>query len=971
MIAALDGATLARHSQPLPRKDNCYVSYWFRNKLVPLVGGGLLLALSSALPARAASFPPELQFRSLSTPRVTVHYHQGLEALAREAAALATEILEAHERRYGRRVGRVQIVLVDVEDDPNGFATPLPYPLVHIRAVAPRGNDDFGNYEDWLRYVLTHELAHIVHLDEARGLLAAGRKVFGRAPFLFPNASTPTWMVEGLATEEETGATSFGRGRNPDARMVLRMAALEGGFLREDQAVGALDRWPAGQASYLFGEAFLDDLSERLGPQTLPELARVHAGRVIPYLDDLTARKVTGKSFHALWREWTARTRAEFEQEAARIEARGLTPSRALTDRGIRQAGARFSPDGAHIAYTSRTLTRLRALRVMTRDGRGDRKVTDRNGGTSLSWTPDGRTLVYDESERHRIFSVRSDLRAVEVATGRVRRLTRGARAKEPDVSPDGRTIVFVLQKADRSELGLVDLDGSRLRELTRSEAGTQWSGPRFGPRGDAVAASRWTSGGWLDIVRVDPRDGAVIELTHDRAKDVEPAWTPDGGQVVFRSDRDGVSNLYAVRLADRVLRRVTNVLGGAFTPDVAPDGAQVVFADYGARGYDLRVMAFDASSLAEADPFVDPYPPPRPAPPPATVADRPYRPFPTMRPRFWSPYFTLGDETRLGIVTGGLDPLVRHAWGADLQGGSQTRRLGFRGFYQYDRFRPTFLLTLQDDSDPAGDAGVDRTREVTLRASLPVRRSLRSSQAVSLAWRRSRETVSGIADPTRLDLGGLEAAWSLSTVKAYPYSISPIDGYGLRLAALKEAPGLGSEVSLVKATADARAYVRLFGESDTLALRLGGGTTFGRPSFRRSYAIGGFPDGSLFDVIQTNHSVLRGYPQNGGALRDRFTGRRFVNANVEYRFPLGYPQRGWRSVPVFVRHLHGAVFADAGHAWTGELHWGDVKTSAGLAVGTDVVIGHVLPLTGVIGLARGLADGGETTVYVRLGLAY
>ena len=33
------------------------------------------------------------------------------------------------------------IVLADVTDDPNGFATPLPYPLVHIRAIAPDGTD--------------------------------------------------------------------------------------------------------------------------------------------------------------------------------------------------------------------------------------------------------------------------------------------------------------------------------------------------------------------------------------------------------------------------------------------------------------------------------------------------------------------------------------------------------------------------------------------------------------------------------------------------------------------------------------------------------------------------------------------------------------------------------------------------------------------------------------------------------------
>src|SRR3954470_18648093 len=133
----------------------------------------ILLLTGGAAAPRPPSFPPDLHFRSVSTPRVTIHFHQGLETMARRAATLATEILERHEARYGVRVGRVNIVLADVEDDPNGFATPLPYPLVHLRAVAPDGSEDFGNYDDWLRLLLTHELTHIVHLEEAHGLVRA------------------------------------------------------------------------------------------------------------------------------------------------------------------------------------------------------------------------------------------------------------------------------------------------------------------------------------------------------------------------------------------------------------------------------------------------------------------------------------------------------------------------------------------------------------------------------------------------------------------------------------------------------------------------------------------------------------------------------------------------------------------------------------------------------------------------------
>ena len=148
---------------------------------------GLVIVLASAATAFPASFPPELHFRSLSTDRVVVHYHQGLEAEARQAAALATEILASHEARYHGRVGRVHIVLADTTDEPNGFATPFPYSLVRINAVAPAGTDEFGNHDGWLRLALTHELAHIVHLEEARGIVGGARKVLGRAPYLFPN----------------------------------------------------------------------------------------------------------------------------------------------------------------------------------------------------------------------------------------------------------------------------------------------------------------------------------------------------------------------------------------------------------------------------------------------------------------------------------------------------------------------------------------------------------------------------------------------------------------------------------------------------------------------------------------------------------------------------------------------------------------------------------------------------------------
>jgi hypothetical protein len=914
----------------------------------------------------AASYPPQYHFRTVSTERVSVHFHQGFEPMARQAAALATEILARHEARYGQKVGRVQIVLVDAADDPNGFASPLPYPLVTIRAVAPEGTDDFGNHEGWLRLVLTHELAHTVHLEEGRGLWRLGRRVFGRAPFLFPNTLAMSWMIEGLATYEETEQTAFGRGRNPDSKMILRMAALEGRFPLEDQAIYAVDEWPGGLTPYLFGEAFLRRLSEQSGEDAIPRMGRQHAVQFPPFLDGRTVSKVTGKGLHAQWKAWAGEATTEFEEDARERQTRGVTESRPVTTRGIHQVSPRFSPDGAWVAYTSRTLTRFPEIRLARADGSGDRRLALRNGGSGLAWTPDGKALVFAELQVHRMFSVFGDLSLVDAASGGVSRLTRGVRAYDPDVSPDGRTVVFARKVGDRSELFTVGLDGEGLKPLTASAAGVEWSGPRWSPRGDAVVAARLLPGGWLDIVRVDPATGAVEQLTHDRAKDVEPTWTPDGETIVFRSDRDGASNLYALRLADRALLRVTNVLGGAFQPSVSPDGRSVAYSAYSSTGYDVHVAPLDLASATPAPPYADEHPAPRPDPLPASAQVRPYRPASMILPRFWTPWVELGDsEDRFGVATGGSDALFRHLWAARATYGTGSERVNANAFYLYDRFRTSFVVSASDETDVYTD-GLLRTRRVNLSASVPLRRTVRSIQSLSATWRREREQVLGSDRPEdRADLGGIETAWTISTARSYPYSISSSEGGQLRLAWLREAEALGSQLSLDKVTADARLYRRVFGERDVLALRAGGGTTYGEPQFERSFAVGGYPDASLFDIVRTNNAVLRGYPDNA------FTGRSYAAVNAEYRFPLFSPQRGWRSVPLFLRHFRGTVFFDAAHAWSGEFQAADVKTAAGASIGLDSAIGFALPMTAELTVARGFDDQGETKVYFRFGLAF
>jgi outer membrane protein assembly factor BamA len=81
-------------------------------------------------------------------------------------------------------------------------------------------------------------------------------------------------------------------------------------------------------------------------------------------------------------------------------------------------------------------------------------------------------------------------------------------------------------------------------------------------------------------------------------------------------------------------------------------------------------------------------------------------------------------------------------------------------------------------------------------------------------------------------------------------------------------------------------------------------------------------------------------------------TGRHAIVGNLDFRFPLVSVQRGVGTLPFFLRTVHGALFADGGHAWSDAFHWSSVRTSVGAELSLDSVIGYGLPLTFVAGAA-------------------
>jgi len=960
------------------------------------------IVLSVTVPdASAQAPPPDDSYLTFETEHFRVVFPTGMETFARAAAgsaewayaALATSFIEPPS-------GRISLVIGDHADLPNASATPLPANRVTLIATPQISSRQLAFYTDWLDVALVHELTHIFHLDRAAGLWTVPRALFGRAAPFFPAFYQPTWVIEGLPTYFESRLTGAGRAYGGYFNTLVAGAAAAGRLVPVDAANGVVPRWPAGTTPYAYGGLYFRALAEQNGDSTLGAFTR-HAAARLPYTLDWAAPRHFGHSLSAGWSTWRKGTTAAVQARLDTSGRFGFMKPEPLSEFTWSAPAARFSPDGAYLAFSTNDPRDDPATVVLDAASGNVVARHRRNTAGVTAWSRDGRRLYIDQIELTDRYRFLSDLYAVAAFDGHSRRITRGARIMHPDVAADG-TIVAVQVGQGTNRLVLVGED-EMVKPLSPYAADVNWGRPRWSPNGDLIAAERWVVGAPLELVLLDPRSGDVTPVTDDAAADLAPTWSADGRYLLWSSDREGVFDVYAVDVRrasgplhprGRSARRVTWTAGGAFDPEVSPDGRWLVFAAQHARGFRLERVPYDPASWsaagnAQIDLALAPYPSTE-EPPDVGPVSR-YSPFPSLWPTGWLPVVAPADQPEgwlLAAQIAGTDDLRRHDYALLFGWRTGVEDLEARATYSYRGWGdPVLRVSVSQTWDGAfaraSDGSlvelVEREREARLTAGF-LRPRIRSALSVtpSVAVERLRfYTPAGftLAQPTFTDL---EAAIQvgLSTARTHPRAISPANGV-IAVGALEHerlADDLGSW--RVTAEAEVRGYesFRVFGFADhALAVRLAAGWSEGRNRSPEIFDLGGVPGQALdlgggIAVGGGERYHLRGYAEATQL------GDRAVAASVEYRLPLVLVGRGHALWPILLEDLSLSAFLDAGSAW---LDADRVRglASTGVELGSAWVLGYALRYRFRAGLARRLvADRGGTTGwegYVAVGLAF
>ncbi len=949
-----------------------------------LAAVALALAVLAAAPAPAVAGDPDMVWQTVETDHFAIHFDARLADVAHRVGVVAERAHRILSVALDHAPdAKTQVVLLDETDGANGFANVAPRNAITLYVTAPTGASNLADHDDWLYMLFAHEYTHVLHLDTMSGLPRLVNAVVGK--IWAPNQINPRWIIEGIATYAETKRSAGGRTRNSQFDMFLRVPTLDGTALRLDQVNALPSVFPRGNVAYLYGSRFLRYVFDRFGDDTLRRMSHASGANPLPFALNRQIEGLVGKPFPELYDDWTAFRRDRYALQAQGLARRGARAGTQLTTSGESNLAPRYTADGRELWWLQGdgySLTRLRAMPV-GRDVAAARDVGVVDGIGAWSLLDDGG-LLFDRSVPYRRDYSFQDLFTWDPRTDRETRLTRGARARDPVVSPDQHTVAFSQNRVSQSVLATVPTTGGEAPTEIWRGAGRfdQAFQPAWAPDGQRIAFSAWRAGGLRDILVIEPKTGAVVEVTNDRALDGSPSWSHDGRYLYFDSDRTGITNVYAYEVATGALWQVTDVVGGAFECTVSPDGTRLAYHGFVGDGYDIFEVALDPARWTPARSYLDDRPPATDIPDDETEvsAPRPYRPLETLAPPTWSLEASVGTlATDIALRTQGSDAAGLHAYTLAIGVDPTHGDVDVGAAYSYSGLRPSVRVSAARSIDEQAAFEIDGATTsywqeqigANLSVGLPSERPPGASWTASLDYDIDYARVArgefGPPDPDApvrtlpadsMSAGvGLRVTWQNS--RSTTFSVGGTDGYELTAGVRFDDPALGSDDRAISAAYSGRAYARLpWPRLPTLALRITGAVRASDSGSTGVYGLGGTPTqdvvGSILDSTRTGSSgYLRGYPSR------TVTGNQYHLLNAEVRQPLVTIDRGLSTLPIYVKRLHGAALADVGTAFDGAFATERVRASAGAALRLDAMFGYYVDGTFEVGYSRGLVNGG------------
>jgi uncharacterized protein YraI len=252
------------------------------------------------------------------------------------------------------------------------------------------------------------------------------------------------------------------------------------------------------------------------------------------------------------------------------------------------------SPDGTQVAFTRWDGAEMGTLYVIDVDGSGERVVLSETlQAKSPAWSPDGKSIVVsfqhggvrDPVEECRTFDADDHIRLPE-----------HIRITKMDREADGSTIVCFVRIEDLHwGLRQVDVASGKFEDLPADLYS-------YNPAWDPIHTSRVIYSGEKGLMQLDVTTGELKSLTSDNS-DTGPVFSPDDQTLALSYRQHDHWEVYTYDLASGSRQRLTKppILAdpqySSAAPAWSPDGSQIAFVTDRTGQWEIWVMNADGSN--------------------------------------------------------------------------------------------------------------------------------------------------------------------------------------------------------------------------------------------------------------------------------------------------------------------------------------------------------------------------------------
>ena len=257
------------------------------------------------------------------------------------------------------------------------------------------------------------------------------------------------------------------------------------------------------------------------------------------------------------------------------------------------KAGLAWSQDGQKLAYASQG-----SIWTVPAAGGAPRRLTNAPAGSGdprqatdrvPQWSPKGRWILFQSGR-----SGTNGLYVVSDDGAITSKLTSAGEATDGKWSPDGSKIVYVAREEsyfsgrlesirfdERSGQGVGEPNKLYTAPVDRG-GGWVIRGAEWSPDGKTLITVLQNSG-WNHLYEIPAAGGEPRQLTDGKFEDGDPSFSPDGRYIVFVSNRDlpEANDLWLISAKGGEARRLTkfDTPGISTQPQWSPDSARIFFS--------------------------------------------------------------------------------------------------------------------------------------------------------------------------------------------------------------------------------------------------------------------------------------------------------------------------------------------------------------------------------------------------------